>query len=126
MIIKNAIQTPDGTILRSYGVHDYVSHTDKNGETYFTDGGIEYIRRSYNKVPAVSMDIYSDNAFETVREIDFWITYGKDGKQPSKRVSLSEMNKGHIKAILNTQYQIPFELATLFEKELEWRNSETL
>lgn len=38
-IICNQIVTPDGTRLISHGVHDFVSHTDKNGQYYACDGG---------------------------------------------------------------------------------------
>lgn len=46
-ILYNAIMTPDGTILESWSPHDFVTHTDKNGNFYFVDGGLQgYNRRS--------------------------------------------------------------------------------
>ena len=48
-LLVNAIQTPDGTVLKSRGVHDFVDHTDKvSGEYYFTDGGLVYTRQTIN------------------------------------------------------------------------------
>ncbi len=44
-LIRNAIQTPDGTILESRHIHDYVCHTDKNGHYYAVDGGLSYLKR---------------------------------------------------------------------------------
>ena len=38
-ILRNIIRTPDGTLLESRTVHDYVSHKDLNGELYINDGG---------------------------------------------------------------------------------------
>lgn len=44
-ILKNAIKTPDGTIIESKHRHDFVSYTDKNGKYYAVDGGLDYLRR---------------------------------------------------------------------------------
>lgn len=41
-LLVNRIQTPDGTILTSKSVHDYVTHTDANGEEYIL-GLVYYI-----------------------------------------------------------------------------------
>ena len=41
-IIRNAIQTQDGTVLQSFSGHDYKTHVDANGKTYMVDGGLEY------------------------------------------------------------------------------------
>ncbi len=43
-IKRYRIRTPDGTVLESESVHHFVSHTDKNGEWYFVDGGKHYVR----------------------------------------------------------------------------------
>ena len=45
MITKNAIKTPDGTIIESKHRHDFVCHKDKNGNTYCVDGGLDYLKR---------------------------------------------------------------------------------
>jgi len=66
-LLVNRIQTPDGTILTSTHRHDYVTHIDKNGETYMLDGGTDYVRTSINKEPAVNISIYTDSPFEEIR-----------------------------------------------------------
>lgn len=100
-LIRNAIQTPDGTVLESYHRHDYKSHTDANGERYIIDGGLDYIRTSQNKVPAKSLALTTDDPHEVVREHLKWGTYGKNGDEALKWVSLSEMSSEHILAVFD-------------------------
>jgi hypothetical protein len=109
---RNALKTPDGTILESHGRHDYISHIDKNGETYMTDGGLSYIRRSVNKENYEDLSVSATAPFETIRESFSWGTYGKDGKQPLTWKLLKDMESDHIYAVLQTQ--------SLDEKVREW------
>lgn len=44
-LIRNAIKTPDGTVLESTHTHDFKSHIDKNGNYYAIDGGLSYLKR---------------------------------------------------------------------------------
>lgn len=120
-IVLNRIQTPDGTILTSRNVHDYVTHVDKiTGEEYMVDGGHEYLRRNVNKIEATDMTLYDDSPFEIIRENYDWGTYGKDGKQALKFVKLSEMSDSHINALLGKKYVKGF-VRELIEKESLYR-----
>jgi len=56
-ILRNAIETPDGTFLHSKHTHDYKEYKDKNGEFYMVDGGNMYFRGSVNNIPAKSMHL---------------------------------------------------------------------
>jgi len=121
VILVNAIITPDGTRLESTHRHDFQSHIDANGEEYFTDGGVDYTRRSVNIVPAIDATVYSDCPHAVIRESFKWGTYGKDGNQPLVRIPLAELDTEHVKAIISTQKQLSFEVRTIFVNELAFR-----
>ena len=99
-LIKNSIRTPDGTVLTSRHVHEYKCYKDKNGEIYMNDGGTSYIRRSINEVPYEDLSVYSDDPFEIVRNSVVWGTYGKNGNEPLKYKTISELSSSHINNIL--------------------------
>lgn len=117
-LLRNSIITPDGTELVSRHTHDFVSHTDKNGEFYFIDGGLSYIRGSVNKESAINNYLYSDDSFERIREEFEWGTYGKNGDEPLKYKKLKDLDTDHIEAILDKGVS----LKSIFEKELDYRN----
>jgi len=124
-IISNRIRTPDGTILTSRHVHDYVTYTDKNGEEYMVDGGHQYLRRNINKEPAEELSIYDDAPFEIIRESFEWGTYGKDGKNALKFVKLSEMSDAHISALFQASY-LPQRVRNLLCNEVEYRRKNNI
>lgn len=80
-LLLNRWKTPDGTVLVSYHTHDYVSHIDKNGETYFVDGGSDYIRMSLNDVKMTDMCIYTDSPYEEIRKSICRGTFDKEGRR---------------------------------------------
>jgi len=125
VIIRNAIMTPDGTYLRSYHRHDYKEHNDTlTGETYIVDGGYDYLRRSINTTPAVSLDVYLSDPFEMIREAFVWKSYGKNYEHLPNGIyiKLCDMTTEHIRAILETQTQIKGTyVEMLFKKELVLR-----
>lgn len=123
MIICNAIRTPDGTVLRSFSRHDYVSHKDANGNTYAVDGGVSYIRRvgsmDFTELSVDSKDV----SHEVARTLMVWGTRGKGGVNPLKYVPIAELDTDHIEAILATQWQISEELKQLFNNEINYRKN---
>ena len=129
-IVCNQIQTPDGTILKSFYRHDYVEHVDKvSGELYCNDGGNDYFRRSINKVPYIDMTVYSDDSFEVIRENSHWGTMTKDGIVMDV---VSNLSNKHIENIILYLQDLPVRHSSkqdkieLFEKELEYRKEHNI
>jgi transcriptional regulator with XRE-family HTH domain len=121
-LITNQVMTPDGTVLQSFNRHDYKKHVDAiTGETYMVDGGLEYIRRNVNKVPAKEMSAHDNAPFVEVRQGFVWGTRGKDGRQPLKYVTLCDLDSDHIESILETHTQVPPWMRRIFEKEIKFR-----
>lgn len=120
-IVYNAIKTPDGTIVESRHVHDYVVYNDKNGEDYMVDGGLEYLKRSSShKENYVDISLIYSDGHEKIRNSFTWGSYGKSGKEELHYILLSEMTTEHINAILDTQRLRPV-ITEIFVDELEYR-----
>lgn len=66
-IILNRIKTPDGKVLTSYHRHNFVYHQSEDGESYFIDGGTDYVRGG-NLHLCENLSVYSDAPFEQVRK----------------------------------------------------------
>ena len=122
-LLVNAIITPDGTRLQSMNTHDYVTHTDANGEEYMLDGGLNYIRRSVNKEPATDASVYSDDPHEIIRTVFNWGTRGCGGNEPLKWKPLESLDTEHIEAILKTQHHIGEAIKKVFVDELTYRKT---
>lgn len=120
-LIKNAIETPDGTILHSRGRHDYVEHKDElTGKTYFTDGGLAYQRRSANG-DEIDRCVWDDDTFDVVRQNVEWGSRGEDGKQELKFIRLCDMETDHIINVLNNVKFIAPQFKDAMLMELEYR-----
>jgi hypothetical protein len=130
IIIRNAIMTPDRTFLRSFHVHDYVTHTDEiTGEKYVVDGGTQYLRRSVNEVPAEDFTVTMQDKFTLIRYAFVWKSYGKNYEHLPEGIyiALCDMTDDHIEAILNTQVHIRGTyVEELMIAELQYRKCGTL
>ena len=139
-LIVNAFQTPDGTIIESRHRHDYVTHLDKNGLEYMTDGGTDYVRCSVNPTsPAKSLCVYEDDDFELIRTSFKRGSRGINGDEPLTYVPLSEMNDNWLQATIDYigdervgNYNIPLCLnpnnviAHLYVREQKYRKANNI
>ena len=124
-ILRNALQTPDGTVLESKTRHDYVEYEDANGWVYVVDGGLDYIRRTVNKnAPAKDLSLTEDMPHFMVRENVTWGTYGKAADQPLSHIAIADMSDGHLQAVLDTQKNMYPQVKDLMQAELEYRNEQ--
>jgi hypothetical protein len=118
-LIRNALQTPDGTLLESRSRHDYKTHVDANGKTYMIDGGLDYVRCSANG-DEIHLSVFDDDPFDKVREAATWGTYGINGDQPLSYIKLRDMETEHIKAVLKLSTVYPQYIGAM-KKELDHR-----
>ena len=119
-LLRNAIQTPDGTILESRTRHDYKEYIDAYGCWHMVDGGLDYIRRS--DTPATDLSLTDADPHLVVREKVTWGTYGKEGDQPLSYIAISNMETEHLQAVLDTQKRMYPQVRDLMQAELEYRN----
>lgn len=121
-IVLNSIRTPDGTVLTSHHRHDYVSHLDANGETYTTDGGTAYLRRSFNVIPAEDLTVYADDDFELVRISAERGSRGKNSDEPLRYIKICDMDDEYLESVLDYGGS-PWHL-DIIRKEIEWRQNQ--
>ena len=119
-LIRNAIQTPDGTILESTNRHDCKTYVDANGKFYMVDGGLDYLRRSTNG-DEIDLSLYDDVPHEVIAATLKWGTYGINGDQPLQYKAIAEMETGHLEAVVTMGGVCPVRRKCML-KELELRN----
>ena len=119
-LVKNCLETPDGTMLYSRSRHDYKTYLDANGKTYMIDGGLDYVRCSANG-DEIHHCVWDDEPFDKVRKAVEWGTYGINGDQPLTWVKLCDMETDHINAVLKNVPSIGGSYARAFRLELELR-----
>ena len=119
-LIRNAIQTPDGTILESHSRHDYKEYTDANGKTYMVDGGRDYVRRSAHG-DEIDLCLYDDEPHEVQRRITKWGSYGVNGDQPLQFKAVADMDTDHLLAVVETVVGVAPVIKDCMLEELKYR-----
>lgn len=97
-LLCNRWRTPDGTILESKHVHDYVAHIDRNRDYYFVDGGLEYVRKSVNDEPMKDLCVYTDSDYGEIRKHYKRGTFDKEGARIW--VPMENMSDSHLLACI--------------------------
>jgi len=92
-----------GDVLVSRHRHDFVMCTCDNKT--MLDGGTEYQRYGGADLDLVDLSntVYLTDGFEKCRTAPLWGTHGINGDEPYKQMSVSEMNDGHLEAVI-TEY----------------------
>lgn len=126
-ILARALITPDGTVLQTFSGHDYKEYTDKNGEWYMIDGGLDkYGRSSVNKEQPKYICVTTDSDFELQRKWFHWGTRGKNGDQPLEYKPLMNLEDDHIRAIIETQTHLDSRMINVFKCEIAYREKNKL
>ncbi len=121
-LIRNAIKTPDGTVLESLHRHDYREHLDTiSNRLYMVDGGLDYLRRSAHG-DEIELSLTTEEPHSVQRRFLKWGTYGKSGKDRLKYLPIAEMETDHILAVLR-ECQTSEVLASCMRKELSYRSA---
>ena len=98
-ILHNQMTTPDGTVLVSKKRHDFVSHTDANGNFYFLDGGHEYVRCTNNGDEEL-LTLTTEDEHSLLREHVLWGTRGPKLNLPLTYKKIKDLDDEHLVNIL--------------------------
>jgi len=113
-LIQQAVRViATGEFFKSCHVHDFVGVRGlPEGLSYAVDGGCAYIRRcgDLKEVEQGGLieeySLYTDDSFETICDQLLWGSRGKSGDEPLKHSLVKDLTLDHLKAILETQWQI--------------------
>lgn len=126
-ILVNRVQCLEcGEILVSHHRNDYRTCLCKN-ETC-VDGGEVYLRYGGKDLSKVkTLTIYSDDAFEKIREFLCRGGRGINGDEPLKYVPLKDMSDEWLTNVIDyeEQYRPNNKYLKYYNKELLWRNQKS-
>ena len=100
IVLSTATCKKCGDVLISRHRHDYVMCTCDNKT--MLDGGTDYQRYGGVDLSLIDLSgtVYLTDGFEKCRTAPIWGSYGKDGDQPLKFMSVSEMETEHLEAVI--------------------------
>lgn len=128
-IICNQMRTPDGTLLISHSVHDYIEHKDRiTGKKYVIDGGNDYLKRHCEQNDYKELSIMSDSSFEVIRENYYRGTWDKQRNRIW--LKLSEMSNDHLKNCIQYNIMQGYDrncfANQMYQKELKYRKENNI
>lgn len=115
-----------GDVLVSRYTHDYVMCSCDNKT--MLDGGTDYQRFGGKDIRLVDLSgtIYLTDDFEKSRLAPIWGSYGIDGTEPIRYMSVSEMDTEHLKIVIKEMgSRIQKWRLDLMIQELEQRKQQT-
>ena len=100
IVLSTATCKKCGDVLISRHRHDYVMCTCDNKT--MLDGGTDYQRYGGVDLSLIDLSgtVYLTDGFEKCRTAPIWGSYGKDGDQLLKFMSVSEMETEHLEAVI--------------------------
>jgi len=122
-LIASLMICPDGTILQSKHRHDYVEYTDKEGNYYMLDGGLDYVKYSDGKGRGILEFIYNIDRIEIIREHMYWGRNYNSKKEllpQTEWILLKYISDDHLDALL--VYLKDKKFSDVFEKEKQYRD----
>lgn len=126
-LIRNAIKTPDGTIIQSYHRYDFNSYIDANGKFYAVDGGLEDSRKVFDERDFEDLCLYTtDVPKEAWSEYLVWgVNYDKGVNRLPETLwkPIASLDTDHIEAILEGGYCKNEFYLEVFKYELEKRSN---
>ena len=122
IVLSTATCKKCGDVLISRHRHDYVMCGCDNKT--MLDGGTEYQRFGGKVLKYVDLSgtIYLSDGFEKCRTAPIWGSYGKDGTEPVKYMSVAEMSTEHLGSVIKEMgNRIEKWRLDLMKQELEQR-----
>lgn len=117
-IVYNGIRTPDGTVIESWSRHDFVSHTDKNGDLYAVDGGLDYLRRLAPREDYIEMSLWEDSNYSLIRQrVKRW------NKESKTSIRLMDISQDWLEAIIRhyDEKGVSNQITDMYKKEKDYR-----
>lgn len=117
-IVYNGIRTPDGTVIESWSRHDFVAHTDKNGDLYAVDGGLDYLRRLAPREDYIEMSLWEDSNYSLIRQrVKRW------NRESNTSIRLMDISQDWLEAIIKhyDDKGVSNQITDMYKKEKEYR-----